>query len=114
MNSQACYADQTEAVLAYGQNVQTGRNPLTTVVATHSIGSMDQWLKGKDREKLFPTFCSSYRLFKHADGKRVAIVWEDVDLGKMQATLASAEGAAAKTADTVIDPSLRSKAGSEA
>ena len=28
---------------------------MTTVVAIHSVGSMDQWLKGKDREKLFPT-----------------------------------------------------------
>ena len=73
---------------------------MTTVVAIHSVGSMDQWLKGKDREKLFPTFCSSYRLFKHADGKRVAIVWEGVDLGKMKATLDSPEGAAAKAADT--------------
>ena len=77
---------------------------MTTVVAIHSVGSMDQWLKGKDREKLFPTFCSSYRLFKHADGKRVAIVWEGVDLSKMEATLDSPEAAAAKAADTVIDP----------
>ena len=77
---------------------------MTTVVAIHSVGSMDKWLSGNDREKLFPAFCSSYRLFKQADGKRVAIVWEGVDLGKMQATLGSPEGAAAKTADTVIDP----------
>ena len=73
---------------------------MTTVVAVHSVGSLDQWLKGRDREKLFPTFCSSYRLFKHADGKRVAIVWEGVDLSKMEATLDSPEAAA----DTVIDP----------
>ena len=65
---------------------------------------MEQWLKGKDREKLFPTFSSSYRLYKHADGKRVAIVCEGVDLGKMKATLDSPEGAAAKAADTVLDP----------
>ena len=77
---------------------------MTTVVATHLVERMDQWLKGKDREKLFPTFSSSYRLFKHADGKRVAIVWEGVDLGKMEATLGSPEGTAAKTADTVVDP----------
>ena len=77
---------------------------MTTVVAIHSVGSMDQWLKGNDRKKLFPTFCSSYRLFRHADGNRVAIVWEGVDLGKMKAALDSPEGAAAKAADTVIDP----------
>ena len=55
-------------------------------------------------KKLFPNFCSSYRLFKHADGKRVSIVWEGVDLGKMKAALDSPEGMAAKAADTVIDP----------
>ena len=77
---------------------------MTTVVAIHSVRSMDQWLKGKNREKLFPTFSSNYRLFRHADGKRVGIVWEGVDLGKMKATLDSPEGAAAKAADTVIDP----------
>ena len=77
---------------------------MTTVVAIHSVGNMDQWSKGENREKLFPTFCSSYRLFKHADGKRVTIVWEGVDLGKMRATLDSPEGAAAKAVDTVIDP----------
>jgi hypothetical protein len=77
---------------------------MTTVVVTHSVGSMDQWLKGKNREKLFPNFCSSYRVFKHVDGKRVSIVCEGADLGKMKATLDSPEGAAAKAADTVIDP----------
>jgi hypothetical protein len=77
---------------------------MTTVVAVHSVGNLDQWLKGKNREKLFPTFCTSYRLFKHADGKRVAIVWEGVDLSKMQAILESTEGTAAKAADTVVDP----------
>lgn len=77
---------------------------MTTVVATHSVGSIDQWLNGKDRARLFPNFCTSYRLFKHPDGKRVAIVWEGVDLGKMKATLESPEGAAAKSADTVMEP----------
>lgn len=77
---------------------------MATVVATHSVGNMEQWLKGQYREKLFPNFCSSYRLFRHADGKRVSIVWEGVDLNKMKATLDSPEGATAKSADTVIEP----------
>jgi hypothetical protein len=77
---------------------------MATVLAIHSVQNMDQWLKGKDRERLFPTFCSSYRLFKHADGKRVGIVAEGVDLAKMQATFESPEGRAAKMADTVMDP----------
>jgi hypothetical protein len=77
---------------------------MATVMAIHSVGSLDQWLTGKDREKLFPRFCSSYRLFKHADGKRVGIAWEGVDLSKMKETLESTEGAAAKLADSVIGP----------
>ena len=47
---------------------------------------------------------SRYRLFKNDDGKRVAIVWEDVDLGKMQETLTGPEGSAAKSLDTVVEP----------
>ncbi|WP_460447939.1 hypothetical protein [Alsobacter sp. SYSU BS001988] len=77
---------------------------MATVLAIHSVRNMDQWLKGKDRERLFPTFCSSYRLFKHADGTRVGIVMEGVDLAKMQETIEGPEGQAAKAADTVIDP----------
>lgn len=77
---------------------------MASVVAIHSVGEMNQWLKGTNREKLFPSFSSSYRLFKHADGKRVAIVWEGVDLGKMKATLEGPEATAAEAADTVIEP----------
>jgi hypothetical protein len=78
---------------------------MTTVVATHAVGSMDTWLRGGDHRKaVFAKFCSSYRIFKHADANRVSIVCEDVDLAKMKATLSSAETAKAKAADTVIDP----------
>jgi hypothetical protein len=77
---------------------------MTTVVATHAVGNMDQWLDGHNRERLFPNFCSSHRIFKHADGKRVSIVFEDVDLDKLKATMGTPEAAAAKAEDTVIDP----------
>lgn len=76
----------------------------TTVVVTHAVKDIDQWLKGENRARLFPSFCSSYRIFKHADGKRVSIVGENVDLAKMEAVLSTPEGAAAKGEDTVIEP----------
>ena len=78
---------------------------MTTVVATHAVGNMDTWLGGGDQRKaLFGSFCSSYRIFKHVDKDRVSLVWEGVDLEKMQALLGSAEGEAGKAKHTVIDP----------
>ncbi len=78
---------------------------MTTVVATHAVGDMDTWLEGGDgRKALFESFCSSYRIFKHVDKDRVSLVWEGVDLEKMQALLTSAEGDAGKAKHTVIDP----------
>jgi hypothetical protein len=77
---------------------------MTTVVATHAVGNMDTWLKADRRKALFPNFCKSYRVFKHMDAKRVAIVFEGADVDKMKAFLGSPEAQAAKAADTVIDP----------
>jgi len=79
---------------------------MTTVVVTHAVGDMDTWLGGGDQRKaLFASFSSSYRIFKHAENKdQVSIVWEGVDLEKMQAVLGSADASASKARHTVIDP----------
>ncbi len=78
---------------------------MTTVVATHAVGDMNTWLGGGDeRSALFEGFCSSYRIFKHVDKDRVSLVWEGVDLEKMQAMLGSPEAAEGKAKHTVIDP----------
>jgi len=78
---------------------------MTTVVATHAVGNMNTWLGGGNKRKaLFASFCSSHRIFKHADKDRVSIVFENVDLDKMKAMLSSSETKAAKTEHTVIDP----------
>ena len=78
---------------------------MTTVVITHAVGNMDTWLAGgESRKALFANFCSSYRVFKHVDGKRISIVGENVDLAKMQALLSAPETAAEKAKHTVIDP----------
>ena len=78
---------------------------MTTVVVTHAVGNMDTWLGGGDERKaLFANFCSSYRIFRHTDANLVSIVWENVDLEKMKATISSSEAKAAEAAHTVIDP----------
>ena len=78
---------------------------MTTVVATHAVGNMDTWLAGGvERAEIFKNFCSSYRIFKHVDQNQVSLVWEGVDLEKMQAMLGSPEAAEAKERHTVIDP----------
>lgn len=78
---------------------------MTSVVVAHAVGDMDTWLAGGDERKaLFKGFCSGYRIFKHASKNQVSLVFDDVDLGKMQALMAAPETAARKAAHTVIDP----------
>ena len=78
---------------------------MTTVVVTHAVGNMETWLGGGEvRTKTFSGFCSSHRVFKHADKEQVSIVFEGVDLDKMKAVLGSSEAAASKAQHTVIDP----------
>jgi hypothetical protein len=78
---------------------------MTAVVVTHAVGNMDTWLGGGDERKtLFADFSSGYRIFRHADADRVSVVWEDVDLEKMNALLRSPKGRAAEAAHTVVEP----------
>ena len=78
---------------------------MTTVVATHAVGDMNRWLAGGDeRTALFKGFSSRYRIFRHASKNEVCIVFEGVDLEKMDAAMVSPETAAGKAAHSVIDP----------
>jgi len=78
---------------------------MTSVVVTHAVGNMDTWLSGGAvRAKTFASFCSSHRVFRHSDQSQVSIVFEGVDLEKMNAVLGSPEAAASKAEHTVIDP----------
>jgi hypothetical protein len=78
---------------------------MTTVVGAHAVGDMETWLNGGDERKaLFKSFCSSYRILKHATNNQVCLVWSGVDLEKMQAAMSSPETAARKAKHTVIDP----------
>ena len=78
---------------------------MTQVVVTHAVGDMNKWLAGgANRTAVFSKFSSGHRIFRHADGKRISIILDDVDLDKMQSTLSTPETAAAKKVDTVVDP----------
>lgn len=75
---------------------------MSSVIAVHAVGNLETWL-GNDKG-LFKQFCSSYRLYRLRDQAKVAIVWENVDMAKLQRILGTPEVEAAKKADTVLDP----------
>ncbi len=78
---------------------------MTSVVLTHPVGDMDTWLGGaSNRERVFAYFCTSHRIYRHAEADKVSIVAEGVDLEKMRATLSTPEADAAKAEDTVLEP----------
>ena len=76
---------------------------MSNVVAVHAVGNLETWLGEDNRPGLFKQFCSSYRLYRLPNQAKVAIVWENVDMAKLQSVLSSAEAQRAKKADTVLD-----------
>jgi hypothetical protein len=75
------------------------------VVATHAVGNMDTWLAGgEERAQLFRQFSSAYRIYRHPSANRVALVWENVDLPKLESVLKSPETEQARSRHTVLDP----------
>lgn len=77
------------------------------VIAVHSVGNMDTWLAGgAERAATFKKFCSSYHVFKPGGGaksKKIAVVWENADLAKLEATLSSPETMKLRTKHTVSE-----------
>ncbi len=75
------------------------------VIATHPVGNMDTWLAGGDeRAEIFKQFCSGYRVYRHAKENRVALVWENANLEKLDAALSHPDTEKAKSRHTVRDP----------
>ena len=75
------------------------------VIATHAVGNMETWLAGgSERAELFNQFSSGYRIYRHPDANKVAIVWENADVAKLQAVLTHPDTEAAKTRHTVREP----------
>jgi hypothetical protein len=66
---------------------------------------MDAWLKGgEERTAIFKNFCRSYKVFRYPNQSKVSLVFEDVDMAKMEAGLNDPALAAAKAKHTVIEP----------
>ena len=77
---------------------------MSNVIAVHAVGNLETWLGNDNRPGLFKQFCSGYRLYRLPEKAKVAIVWENADMAKLQKILGSPETEAAKKADTVLDP----------
>ena len=75
------------------------------VIATHGVGNMDIWLKGgAERAEIFKQFSTGYRIYRHANDNKVAIVWEGADMAKLEAALAHPDTEKAKARHTVRGP----------
>jgi hypothetical protein len=75
------------------------------VIATHAVGNMDTWLAGEaERAEIFKQFSSGYRTYRHAKGNKVALVWENADLQKLEAALSHPDTEKAKSRHTVLEP----------
>ena len=75
------------------------------VIATHAVGNMDTWLGGgEERAEIFKQFSSAYRIYRHAKENKVALVWENADLQKLEATLTLPDTEKAKSRHTVLEP----------
>lgn len=78
---------------------------MSNIVAVHAVGNLETWLGEDNRPGLFKQFCSSYRLYRLPNQAKVAVVWENVDMAKLQRILgdAKAQAKAANKADTILD-----------
>ena len=75
------------------------------VIATHAVGNMETWLAGgAERAEIFKQFSSGYRIYRHPSENKVALVWENADLRKLEAALAHPDTEKAKSRHTVLEP----------
>ena len=75
------------------------------VIATHAVGNMETWLAGgAERAEIFKQFCSAYRVYRHAKENKVALVWENANLQKLEAALTHPDTEMAKSRHTVLEP----------
>ena len=75
------------------------------VIVTHGVGNMETWLAGgAERGEIFKQFSSGYRVYRHPQDNKVAIVWENADVAKLEAVLAHPDTEKAKAKHTVREP----------
>ena len=77
---------------------------MSNVIAVHAVENLETWLGKDDRPGFLKQFCTGYRLYRLPEKAKVAIVWENADMAKLQKILGSPDAEAAKKADTVLDP----------
>lgn len=78
---------------------------MPNVIATHAVGNMETWLAGgEERTQLFKQFCSGYRVYRQQGGNKVALLWENADIAKLEAALKHPDTEKAKQRHTVRDP----------
>jgi hypothetical protein len=78
---------------------------MPSVIAAHAVGNMETWLAGgTERAEIFKRFCSGYHVYRNLKEHRVAIVWENVDMKKLEAALSDPNVEKSKARHTVIDP----------
>jgi hypothetical protein len=81
------------------------RPVMPRVIATHGVGNMETWLAGgADRAEIFKGFSSGYRIYRHPKENRVAIVWENADVAKLEAAMSHPDTEKAKAKHTVREP----------
>ena len=75
------------------------------VIATHAVGNMETWLAGgAERAEIFKQFSSGYRIYRHPEENKVALLWENADLQKLEAVLTHPDTEQAKSRHTVLEP----------
>ena len=75
------------------------------VIATHAVGNLETWLAGgAERAEIFKQFSSAYRIYRHPKENKVAIVWDNANLQKLEATLGHPDTEKSKARHTVRDP----------
>jgi hypothetical protein len=75
---------------------------MSNVIAVYDVGNVDSYLREDGRPALFKQFCTGYRLYRLPDQAKVAVVWENVDMAKLETVLAS-RAERAKKANKVLE-----------
>jgi hypothetical protein len=66
---------------------------------------MQTWLAGGAvRAEIFKQFSSGYRIYRHPEENKIAIVWENADRQKFEAAMADPDTDKAKAQHTVLEP----------
>jgi len=81
---------------------------MTSLVMTFGVGNIDTWInKAAEREAIFASLCSSYRIYVDSARGRVSIVAENVNSDKFPAAMATPEMAVTEPPDFYWETQLK-------